>query len=137
MATARELAYSDVRERTKKSTAPVGASPSVRPIEALVPGLRQASGQTFHQVVPDISRLEVSRLYSGNRLHISGDPLLNPVMLVGNRRKRQMYHLVRHDPVAHEVLLGRELAHEYLCRGASVTLSVSAQNAPLSLDRHN
>src|ERR1700730_6008768 len=137
VAIARALVYLDVRERTEKSAAPVGASQGVCPIEALVPRLRQAFGETFHQVVPYISGLKVSHFYSGNRLHIGSDPLLNPVMLASNRRKRQMNHFVRHDPVALEVLLSCELTDEYGCRGASLTLSSSAQHAPLSLDRHN
>ena len=106
-------------------------------IEAIVARLRQAFGQTFHQIVPYTLRLEISCLDPRNRLDVGGEALLYPMMLFGNGRKSQMDHFMGHDPVAFEVLLGRELAHEDLGRGGTVTHGSSVQNASLSLNRHN
>src|SRR5260370_6681079 len=117
----RALTYLDVRQGAEERSAPVGASPGVCVIEAVVAHPRQSFGQTFHQVVPYTLRLEISCLHPRNRLDVGGETLLYPMMLFSNGRKRQIDHFMGHYPVALEGLLGRELAHGDLCRGGTVT----------------
>src|SRR5215831_6215208 len=101
------LAYFGVGECAKEHAAPIGASPGVRVIEALVARLRQTFGETFHQVVPYALRRKIPRLDPGNRLHVGRESFFDPVMLSINRWERQVHHLVGHYPVALEVLFGR------------------------------
>jgi hypothetical protein len=82
------LVYLYIREDAEEHPAPVRASPGVRVIEAVVAHLRQ----TFHQVVPYTLRRKTSCLDPSNWFYIRGDPLLDPMMLVGDRRKSQMDH---------------------------------------------
>ena len=93
----------DVGYEREECAAPVRAAPRRRVIEAAVAGLGEALRQSRCQLGPDRLGSELPRLCAGHRLHVGGEPFLDPVMPGRDRGKGQMRELVDQDPVSDEV----------------------------------
>src|SRR5271154_7295671 len=89
----------DIRHQAEQRTSPIGAAPCVSVVQASIAGGRQSFGKAVHEFAPDCLRRKVADLGARDRLDVSGDPFLDPVVLVWNRRQCEMDHFMRHYPV--------------------------------------
>ena len=73
--------------------------------------IAEAPAAAFYQLEPDRLDIKIAGLDTRDWFDICSDALFDPVMLVGDRGKSQMNHLVCNDPVLPEVGLACVLCH--------------------------
>ena len=98
------LTDSDISAQAKKGTAPVSSTPSGCEIKAAVVRLRLTLGETVDEVGPCLFRCQYACAGTGDRFHVSRQPLLEPMVLLREGGKRKVDHLVRKKPVILETI---------------------------------
>jgi len=127
----RLLANLHVGQQAELRAAPVGEPPGLREVEAFVAGRRIALRHVAHHVPPDFARGQQPVMHAGDRLNIGREAFFDPMMIVLLGRKGRMHHLVRHHPVAVQIVRCGVLADAHAREGR-----IAAHIAPCGALQH-
>src|ERR1700683_855955 len=128
----------DIRHDAVQPATPIGSSPGVGVVEALIPGRGKAVRKTLDKVAPYFRGAQIADLSARDRFHIGRDSFLDPVMLPGNLRKREMDHFMRHDPVVVQIGFGGGMSQrDSDLRGAVGNESPAEDDALAVFERDN
>ena len=101
------LANKEVGAKIKKCATPVGSPPCRSVIESAVAGLWLTLRQAHDEVVPNALWCQQAGTGLSDRFDIGGESFLKPMVSFRERRKCQMDHLMRKEPVICETGDGR------------------------------
>src|SRR5262249_26554090 len=91
-------------------------------VESPVSGLRESLRQSLHQICPHLEHAQLAHLRACDRLDISGEPFLHPVMLVRYDGEALMHQLVDQHPVPLELCFCRVVPEEDAAGRAAVAV---------------
>src|SRR6516225_2606528 len=97
------LANTYVGNQAEHRSTPVGATPGVSVVQALIAAIWFAIWHVANYLLPHFLCFQLSSLHACDRFHINRNPLFDPVMVVCHRGKCEMDHLVGEHPVIVEL----------------------------------
>lgn len=100
------FADTKVRDEAEQRPAPVGAAPSGRAVEALIPRPGLALGNLSPQIGPEGSRRLAAIPKAQQRLQVGGDAFFKPVVGAIEIGQRGVDQLVGENPIVGEILIG-------------------------------
>ncbi len=105
-------------------------------VQALIVRAGQALWHEADEFGPDLLGTQMAGLRARNRLDVGREAFFDPVMLGGDRWKRQVHQFVNHDPIVGELSFGDGAAEHDAYRRAAIRERGSGTHAR-AVDRHD